>query len=81
MLTAPPSGQRLSQNVIAILYLLPAMLVSDTEYFFLFFLIGKVFIPKQKPKDFLAEEKLALDPELEEALSSASDIELSDLAG
>lgn len=41
---------------------------------------GKVFIPKQKPKDFLAEEKLALDPELEEALSSASDIELSDLA-
>ncbi|XP_075714113.1 tropomodulin-3-like [Rhinoderma darwinii] len=41
---------------------------------------GKVFIPKQKPKDFLAEEKLTLDPELEEALTSATDIELSDLA-
>ncbi|KAG9489353.1 hypothetical protein GDO78_005378 [Eleutherodactylus coqui] len=41
---------------------------------------GKVFIPKQKPKDFHVEEKLALEPELEEALSSATDIELSDLA-
>ncbi|XP_056428295.1 tropomodulin-3-like isoform X2 [Hyla sarda] len=42
--------------------------------------LGKLFVPKQKPKDFLAEEKLSLDPELEEALSSATDIELSDLA-
>ncbi|XP_040269900.1 tropomodulin-3-like [Bufo bufo] len=41
---------------------------------------GKIFVPKQKPKNILAEEKLSLDPELEEALSSATDIELSDLA-
>ncbi|XP_077325585.1 tropomodulin-3-like [Lithobates pipiens] len=41
---------------------------------------GKLFIPKQKPKDFHTEEKLSLDPELEEALSSATDTELCDLA-
>ncbi|KAM3926416.1 tropomodulin-3-like [Leptodactylus fuscus] len=41
---------------------------------------GKIFVPKQQTKDFRAEEKLSLDPELEEALSSATDIELSDLA-
>ncbi|XP_063782161.1 tropomodulin-3-like isoform X2 [Pseudophryne corroboree] len=41
---------------------------------------GKIFIPKQMPKDFHKEDKLSLDPELEEALSSATDIELSDLA-
>ncbi|XP_068131551.1 tropomodulin-3-like [Hyperolius riggenbachi] len=41
---------------------------------------GKVFIAKQKPKDFHTEEKMTLDPELEEALSSATDTELCDLA-
>ncbi|XP_073424525.1 tropomodulin-3-like [Dendrobates tinctorius] len=41
---------------------------------------GKAFVPKQLPKDFRAEEKMTLDPELEEALSSATDVELSDLA-
>uniref|UniRef100_A0A8V0ZMW6 Tropomodulin 3 n=1 Tax=Gallus gallus TaxID=9031 RepID=A0A8V0ZMW6_CHICK len=41
---------------------------------------GKVFIPKQKPAQSYAEEKIALDPELEEALTSATDTELCDLA-
>lgn len=41
---------------------------------------GKMFVPKQRTKDFHIEEKLSLDPELEEALSSATDTELCDLA-
>lgn len=42
---------------------------------------GKVFVPKQKPMDTRQEEVTTLDPELEEALSSATDTELCDLAG
>uniref|UniRef100_A0A5F4W517 Tropomodulin 3 n=1 Tax=Callithrix jacchus TaxID=9483 RepID=A0A5F4W517_CALJA len=42
---------------------------------------GKIFIPKQKPIQTFTEEKVSLDPELEEALTSASDTELCDLAG
>uniref|UniRef100_A0A8C9DPU0 Tropomodulin 3 n=1 Tax=Prolemur simus TaxID=1328070 RepID=A0A8C9DPU0_PROSS len=41
---------------------------------------GKIFIPKQKPIQTITEEKVSLDPELEEALTSASDTELCDLA-
>ncbi|XP_032273455.1 tropomodulin-3-like [Phoca vitulina] len=41
---------------------------------------GKIFIPKQKPMQTFTEEKVSLDPELEEALTSASDTELCDLA-
>lgn len=41
---------------------------------------GKIFIPKQKPVPSFTEEKVALDPELEEALTSATDTELCDLA-
>ncbi|XP_010285879.1 PREDICTED: tropomodulin-2 isoform X2 [Phaethon lepturus] len=41
---------------------------------------GKVFIPKEKPIETRTEEKVTLDPELEEALASASDTELYDLA-
>ncbi|KAM9860476.1 tropomodulin-2 isoform 1-T1 [Aulostomus maculatus] len=41
---------------------------------------GKVFIPKQKPVETRQEEVTTLDPELEEALSSATDTELCDLA-
>ncbi|XP_015280965.1 PREDICTED: tropomodulin-3-like [Gekko japonicus] len=41
---------------------------------------GKVFIPKQKPVQSYTEEKVTLDPELEEALTSATDTELCDLA-
>ncbi|XP_069851503.1 tropomodulin-3 [Dipodomys merriami] len=41
---------------------------------------GKIFIPKQKPVQTLTEENVSLDPELEEALTSATDTELSDLA-
>ncbi|XP_070809486.1 tropomodulin-3-like [Pituophis catenifer annectens] len=41
---------------------------------------GKVFIPKQKPIQSYVEEKVALEPELEEALTSATDTELCDLA-
>lgn len=50
---------------------------------FLFFLWfkGRVFIPKEKPIETHKEEKVTLDPELEEALASASDTELYDLAG
>ncbi|KAL8197208.1 UNVERIFIED_CONTAM: Tropomodulin-3 [Gekko kuhli] len=40
----------------------------------------KVFIPKQKPVQSYTEEKVTLDPELEEALTSATDTELCDLA-
>ncbi|XP_004709489.2 tropomodulin-2 [Echinops telfairi] len=39
-----------------------------------------VFIPKEKPVEPLKEEKVTLDPELEEALAGASDTELYDLA-
>jgi tropomodulin len=46
-----------------------------------FHFTGKIFIPKQKPVQTFTEENIALDPELEEALTSASDTELSDLAG
>lgn len=41
---------------------------------------GKVFVPKYKPIEPQREEKVTLDPELEEALASATDTELSDLA-
>ncbi|XP_025245995.1 tropomodulin-2 isoform X3 [Theropithecus gelada] len=41
---------------------------------------GRVFIPKEKPVETRKEEKVTLDPELEEALASASDTELYDLA-
>ncbi|KAJ7409485.1 Tropomodulin-2 [Willisornis vidua] len=41
---------------------------------------GKIFIPKEKPIETRTEEKVTLDPELEEALASASDTELYDLA-
>jgi len=47
----------------------------------LFSLLGKIFIPKEKPIETRTEEKVTLDPELEEALASASDTELYDLAG
>lgn len=47
----------------------------------IFFTPGKIFIPKQKPVQSYTEEKIALDPELEEALTSATDTELCDLAG
>lgn len=47
----------------------------------IFFTSGKIFIPKQKPVQSYTEEKIALDPELEEALTSATDTELCDLAG
>ncbi|KAM5235611.1 tropomodulin-3 isoform 1-T1 [Ctenodactylus gundi] len=40
----------------------------------------KIFIPKQKPVQTFTEENISLDPELEEALTSASDTELCDLA-
>uniref|UniRef100_A0A8C6K2U3 Uncharacterized protein n=1 Tax=Melopsittacus undulatus TaxID=13146 RepID=A0A8C6K2U3_MELUD len=39
----------------------------------------KAFIPKEKPIETRTEEKVTLDPELEEALASASDTELYDL--
>ncbi|XP_043533317.1 tropomodulin-2 isoform X2 [Chiloscyllium plagiosum] len=41
---------------------------------------GKLWIPKQKPVEQRVEEKVTLDPELEEALTSATDTELCDLA-
>ncbi|XP_076025695.1 tropomodulin-2 [Genypterus blacodes] len=41
---------------------------------------GKVFVPKQRPMELRQEEVTTLDPELEEALSSATDTELCDLA-
>lgn len=41
---------------------------------------GKVFVPKQKPIETRQEEVTTLDPELEEALTSATDTELCDLA-
>ncbi|KAG2470830.1 TMOD2 protein, partial [Polypterus senegalus] len=42
---------------------------------------GKAWVPKQKIIETHQEEATTLDPELEEALSSATDTELSDLAG
>lgn len=52
-----------------------------TYQFLSFYSTGKVWIPKQKPIELRQEEVTTLDPELEEALSSATDTELHDLAG
>ncbi|KAK1785426.1 hypothetical protein P4O66_018797 [Electrophorus voltai] len=41
---------------------------------------GKVWVPKKQPLEMRQEEATTLDPELEEALSSATDTELCDLA-
>ncbi|XP_063044384.1 tropomodulin-2 [Engraulis encrasicolus] len=41
---------------------------------------GKAFVPKQKPMESQSQDVTTLDPELEEALSSATDTELCDLA-
>ncbi|XP_076143793.1 tropomodulin-2 [Alosa pseudoharengus] len=41
---------------------------------------GKAWVPKQKPMETRQEDVTTLDPELEEALSSATDTELCDLA-
>ncbi|XP_077328131.1 tropomodulin-2-like [Lithobates pipiens] len=41
---------------------------------------GKVFVPKHMPMERQPEERVTLEPELEEALASATDTELSDLA-
>ncbi|XP_072321253.1 tropomodulin-2 [Eucyclogobius newberryi] len=41
---------------------------------------GKAFVPKQKPIETRNEEVTTLDPEIEEALSTATDTELRDLA-
>ncbi|XP_044294523.1 tropomodulin-2 [Varanus komodoensis] len=41
---------------------------------------GKVFVPKERPTETHIEEKVTLEPELEDALASASDTELYDLA-
>lgn len=54
--------------------------VAQSSLFFFSFQ-GRVFIPKEKPVETRKEEKVTLDPELEEALASASDTELYDLAG
>ena len=43
--------------------------------------VGKTFVPKQRPIETRQEDVTTLDPELEEALSSATDTELCDLAG
>ncbi|KAK1336090.1 hypothetical protein QTO34_003890 [Cnephaeus nilssonii] len=40
----------------------------------------RVFIPKEKPVEMYKEDKVTLDPELEESLASASDTELYNLA-
>lgn len=55
--------------------------ISTWLLFFYFCILGKIFVPKQKPIDLRQEEVTTLDPELEEALSSATDTELCDLAG
>ncbi|KAM4678163.1 tropomodulin-3-like isoform 2-T2 [Discoglossus pictus] len=41
---------------------------------------GKVFVPKHMPIESQPEEKVTLEPELEEALACATDTELNDLA-
>ncbi|XP_048828301.1 tropomodulin-2-like [Brienomyrus brachyistius] len=41
---------------------------------------GKAWVPKRKPAEALQEDTTTLDPELEEALSGATDTELCDLA-
>uniref|UniRef100_A0A8V0ZW93 Tropomodulin 2 n=1 Tax=Gallus gallus TaxID=9031 RepID=A0A8V0ZW93_CHICK len=57
---------------------LPAVTVCDNSGNML--TKRKIFIPKEKPIETRTEEKVTLDPELEEALASASDTELYDLA-
>ncbi len=52
-----------------------------TDPFLSFCSTGKIWIPKKKPIEIHQEEATTLDPELEEALSSATDTELHDLAG
>lgn len=59
----------------------PTVRQQHTMVLFVFWFKGRVFIPKEKPIETRKEEKVTLDPELEEALASASDTELYDLAG
>lgn len=74
-------------SVLMLKYCLPIFMRAGSCSFllssqsFLSVSIGKVFIPKQKPIETRQEEVTTLDPELEEALSSATDTELCDLAG
>lgn len=42
--------------------------------------VGKAWVPKSKVVDPILED-VTLEPELEEALSSATDAELCDIAG
>lgn len=60
---------------------LPSCFLTMTHSPFSLSPTGKVFVPKQKPIETRQEEVTTLDPELEEALSSATDTELCDLAG
>uniref|UniRef100_A0A8C7ZZN1 Tropomodulin 2 n=1 Tax=Oryzias sinensis TaxID=183150 RepID=A0A8C7ZZN1_9TELE len=53
---------------------------GERKGFFKPFSTGKAFVPKEKPMESRQEEVTNLDPELEEALSSATDTELCDLA-
>lgn len=54
---------------------------NNSIFTWIFSLLGKIFVPKEKPIETHIEEKVTLEPELEEALASASDTELYDLAG
>lgn len=59
----------------------PALFLFISRAVLALFPTGKVFVPKQKPIETRQEEVTTLDPELEEALTSATDTELCDLAG
>lgn len=61
--------------------MISSYIIQSNIGLFIFFTPGKIFIPKQKPVQSYTEEKFSLDPELEEALTSATDTELGDLAG
>lgn len=52
---------------------------KDREHFVPFTGEKKVFIPNEKPVEMSEEDKVTLDPELEEGLANASDTELYNL--
>ncbi len=55
-------------------------LLSPSLYVCKYAYVGKAWVPKSKVVDPILED-VTLEPELEEALSSATDAELCDIAG
>lgn len=77
----PKPGFAVNTLALLAMWVLNKTRPFQLHFILFFYLLGKIFVPKQKAIDLRQEEVTTLDPELEEALSSATDTELCDLAG